>query len=325
MIDRRRAFNSTLPASSKPMKRTKLNGRGKRGHAKAKALRELREDAYATTDGRCPICGAIAEHLHHKLPASQGGKDEIENLLPVCGICHRQIHENPEWSYSRGYLLKADKAICQYIKSWATEHTETPTHAPVVSETERQGFGVAVMENADEESDDFAGDLSIIPVEARRVTADQLEVLDIESDTPHDDVATALVKVGAMMAMAKAVKAGIDAKITKWIEANGRVTIMPGVFYDRVETKTVKCVNVGRTVQSLLEHTGGDLEAVNGCLSSNAMKHGACRKVLPADVFETLFTTTTKAALKPSDDAKKLQRIDLRFIPQKGGVSTSTE
>jgi hypothetical protein len=40
----------------------------------------------------CRMCGAtwhMAElHIHHKIPKSLGGKNNIENLITLCNICH---------------------------------------------------------------------------------------------------------------------------------------------------------------------------------------------------------------------------------------------
>ena len=34
--------------------------------------------------------------IHHRLPRAQGGKSVIENLLTLCGRCHRELHRREE-------------------------------------------------------------------------------------------------------------------------------------------------------------------------------------------------------------------------------------
>jgi hypothetical protein len=46
-------------------------------------------------DGKCYVCGFsihIALRVHHVVPASLGGTDEIENLVLLCPNCHALVH-----------------------------------------------------------------------------------------------------------------------------------------------------------------------------------------------------------------------------------------
>lgn len=51
-------------------------------------------------------CFSKASHLHHRLMRSQGGAHTVENLLHVCPPCHRYIHDHPEESYEKGWLIR---------------------------------------------------------------------------------------------------------------------------------------------------------------------------------------------------------------------------
>jgi len=42
----------------------------------------------------CEDCGAVAVDIHHRVLRSQGGSDEIENLVAVCRSCHEDYHKN---------------------------------------------------------------------------------------------------------------------------------------------------------------------------------------------------------------------------------------
>jgi 5-methylcytosine-specific restriction endonuclease McrA len=56
---------------------------------------------------RCEVCrhGCI-DQIHHRLRRSQGGTNELDNLLAVCSDCHRVIHDHPSRSYESGWLLR---------------------------------------------------------------------------------------------------------------------------------------------------------------------------------------------------------------------------
>ena len=47
----------------------------------------------------CEHCGNKAVDIHHIIYLSQGGKDEIENLMALCRKCHDMAH-NSELSQS---------------------------------------------------------------------------------------------------------------------------------------------------------------------------------------------------------------------------------
>jgi RNA-directed DNA polymerase len=72
------------------------------------------KELWERQDGKCPNCNqGIREgsdwHKHHIQPKSQGGSNELDNLILVCSACHRQIH-NPIYRDNTGSqkgLIKA--------------------------------------------------------------------------------------------------------------------------------------------------------------------------------------------------------------------------
>lgn len=47
-------------------------------------------------DWRDPVCTIRADQLHHIKPRGRGGAvTAADNVLAVCGACHRWIHANP--------------------------------------------------------------------------------------------------------------------------------------------------------------------------------------------------------------------------------------
>ena len=46
-------------------------------------------------------------HRHHKLRRSQGGTHELANLLLVCELHHRYIHDHPDMAYPAGWMIRS--------------------------------------------------------------------------------------------------------------------------------------------------------------------------------------------------------------------------
>ena len=41
----------------------------------------------------CEVCKSQAVEIHHIIKKSQGGKDNVENLIAVCRSCHNKAHD----------------------------------------------------------------------------------------------------------------------------------------------------------------------------------------------------------------------------------------
>ncbi len=54
--------------------------------------RKNREIALWLSDGKCIICEDEATEVHHAIPLSWGGTNEIDNLEPMCHTCHVERH-----------------------------------------------------------------------------------------------------------------------------------------------------------------------------------------------------------------------------------------
>jgi 5-methylcytosine-specific restriction endonuclease McrA len=52
----------------------------------------------------CEKCGARAVDIHHIIFRSQGGKDNIENLIALCRECHIKAHNNKEFNKSLSHV-----------------------------------------------------------------------------------------------------------------------------------------------------------------------------------------------------------------------------
>ena len=87
--------------------------------------KEIVEKVLQRAKGYCEKCGGVGEtlSLHHRKLKSQGGKDDVSNLIAVHPNCHNQhkdsIHDNPKKSKVKGWI----------VPSWA-DSNEYPLHLP---------------------------------------------------------------------------------------------------------------------------------------------------------------------------------------------------
>lgn len=65
----------------------------------------LRRRVMARDDHRCQYPGCRHTRflqIHHRLPVSQGGKTELDNLVTLCSKCHRRLHVQEEELQRKG-------------------------------------------------------------------------------------------------------------------------------------------------------------------------------------------------------------------------------
>jgi hypothetical protein len=46
------------------------------------------------TKPECLCCGNSHAHAHHLISRGQGGDDVLENLIPLCELCHTALHDS---------------------------------------------------------------------------------------------------------------------------------------------------------------------------------------------------------------------------------------
>lgn len=62
--------------------------------------KRARKEVLERDQHECQQCGATdASHVHHKTPVSEGGSDDLENLITLCAECHIDLHYDEKSSY----------------------------------------------------------------------------------------------------------------------------------------------------------------------------------------------------------------------------------
>lgn len=84
----------------------------------------------------CQVCGMGAHEIleiHHVLPLSEGGDNDLYNLSLLCPNCHRAIHEyvrqktGERISFMLGYILSSEKINGRKMLRILNKHVELGT------------------------------------------------------------------------------------------------------------------------------------------------------------------------------------------------------
>lgn len=145
------------------------------------------------------------------------------------------------------------------------------------------------------------------------INAIQVAVSRIEPTSPIDEVAQAMGMLENLMRRGRELKAELEAKVIEHIEANGPLTIGPMLTKVVAYEPETKCQDVPGAVEAIMATERG-FAALGECLSVNAVKHGAAKRVLSAEDYERLFVTTRKPVLKDGKASKKLLTTNTDFI-----------
>ncbi len=113
---------------------------------------------------------------------------------------------------------------------------------------------------------------------------------------------------------AKARQQQIEAAILEWVQEHGDLIVSDTLRYYAGTEKVTKCINVPAAVEALLVAVGGDFNTMCEALSSNAIKYGAAKKMLPPEVYDQYFTVEYRETLEEGKPKKKLLKADDKFV-----------
>lgn len=93
--------------------------------------RAIRKQVLERDEFRCVSCGtslrSIEADIHHLLPRSMGGTDELSNLIALCDGCHAAHHPTLQGGLARRALEKWAIRLAKWLdhKGVLVEHTES--------------------------------------------------------------------------------------------------------------------------------------------------------------------------------------------------------
>ncbi len=143
------------------------------------------------------------------------------------------------------------------------------------------------------------------------------QVTGISDTMSKDEVLEVYDHVRFYLAGLKDIQRQCETAMIKHIKAHGDIEAGNGVRYFVGVTKTTKCTDVPAAVEAVMHATGGDFVRFCDVLASQALKHGACKKVLPPEQYGKLFVVETKEVLDEKGvavKAEKLVRLDERSL-----------
>ncbi len=135
--------------------------------------------------------------------------------------------------------------------------------------------------------------------------------IDPENKLQHDHIALTLTKLEGYIAQAQDLKRQLKDAMKPWIEANGPVVI-GDVRWVLVNKKTEKVRDLKSAVMALEKAVGGEFDLFIDCLSVNAIKTGAAKKVLGND-FEKFFEVTIEKDVNHKP-IKEVVALNERFL-----------
>jgi 5-methylcytosine-specific restriction endonuclease McrA len=79
----------------------------------------LRQRVFDADGRRCRLCGEREDravlHAHHVVYRSEGGPDELENLLTLCVLCHDIVHSNKRFYQPLAKRIIALREVDNFI------------------------------------------------------------------------------------------------------------------------------------------------------------------------------------------------------------------
>jgi hypothetical protein len=138
-------------------------------------------------------------------------------------------------------------------------------------------------------------------------------ILELNPDVPEEKLFEMISAVGAAKTVVKELDRMLDNAMYERLLVC-REIIYGDIRYYLGEDKTVKCVDVRATMNAVLDASGGDLDKMSECLSSNAFKPGETRKLLPSEVFDECFETKVKPTIREGRPSKAVLQANMRFL-----------
>jgi ribosomal protein S27AE len=68
--------------------------------------KEIRSEILRRDNKCCQVCGKPhSGQVHHVIPRSQGGSNNFDNLMTLCGKCHMLVSPVPDWLLTKVWKI----------------------------------------------------------------------------------------------------------------------------------------------------------------------------------------------------------------------------
>ncbi|CAN5530119.1 hypothetical protein BH09PLA1_BH09PLA1_25150 [soil metagenome] len=141
----------------------------------------------------------------------------------------------------------------------------------------------------------------------------EAQVMQINADSPLDELAAAMDAADWMLARAKSIDALMKQLAIAWIDTHGAF-IIGDIEYSVGYSTTVKCLDVRQTGHTLLEAVAGDFDQFMTALAAQPFKHGTVKSFIQQKQYASLFRSTRTGRLVHGVPERVLKRTDQRFV-----------
>lgn len=147
----------------------------------------------------------------------------------------------------------------------------------------------------------------------REVLNGEIAALGIDSNPA--DILTLRNRLAFFVTMAKELKARLDDEVfVQWLIHNGDLEVGDTRFYAATDKTTKLDKPMRAAIEELMEATGGDMDRFCELLSSSAIKHGACKKVLDENKWREMFRVEESQKVEEGKPKRRVQEINQKFI-----------
>lgn len=140
---------------------------------------------------------------------------------------------------------------------------------------------------------------------------------ELTTATPINEVLNVIGLFGEAKAVLAEMQKAAEEIAVEILKRDGEATIGTVRWWAGV-SKTTKCKSLKAAAEMIFQASGGDWDKFVDCLSSDAIKHGAAKKLFieakMPEKYEQAFETKEKGKLESDAPKKTLQKLDSKYL-----------
>jgi hypothetical protein len=143
-------------------------------------------------------------------------------------------------------------------------------------------------------------------------------------DEPEIELHNWLNLTSVLVARARQIRQQIEQIAIKWIEANGPV-VSGDLEYTVGYRREVRCLDRQRTLDMILECSGGDLSTIVDHLRADPYKYGSVRGLIGESKYNQVFKAKSRPKLHCGVPQIELLATNTRFVRTRASASQSPQ